>query len=64
MPRLLTPYPLWLATGAAIGVVAGDFVFPVATHVFGAPGGDLVLGLGGAAFAAVLYEIANIRGRW
>ena len=60
LKRLLSPYPLCLLAGALVGAVFGDRVFPVIEDAFGDPFDNILLGIGGACLAAVLYELVTI----
>jgi hypothetical protein len=49
-------YRMSLATGAAIGLLFGDRLFPDLQALVGDPVTDVFLGLTGMIFAAVAYE--------
>ena len=51
------PYALTLLAGAALGFVFGDVVFPAIEGVVGGPLFDVITAIGGAALAAIAYEI-------
>ena len=46
-------------TGLVMGFVFGDLIFPELKAAYGTPHTDIVLGLAGAFFAAVIYEIVT-----
>lgn len=55
--RFLAPYSVCLLIGMVIGIEVGDYVFPVIGHTFGVVLGDVLLGVGGAFLAALVYEM-------
>lgn len=57
--RLLSTYARWLLAGMIIGIVLGDHAFPVIEETFGDPLAALILGLGGAMLAALIYEFVT-----
>ncbi len=52
-------FTLSVITGLVMGFVFGDLIFPELKAAYGTPHTDIVLGLAGAFFAAVIYEIVT-----
>jgi hypothetical protein len=50
-------YTIYVLGGMVIGLFFGDKAFPQLEAAFGDPFTDIVLGVGGAIFAAVAYEV-------
>ncbi len=53
-------FTLSVITGLVMGLIFGDLVFPELKVAYGTPHTDIVLGLGGAVIAAVIYEIIAV----
>jgi hypothetical protein len=55
--RVPVSYTVYVLGGMFIGLFFGDKAFPQFEAAFGDPVTDIVLGVGGAVFAAVAYEV-------